>query len=311
MQRDVNPDQTQPAVLPDIKYALMFPNFGPYSDASLMADLAAEAENAGWDGVFVTDIIQMEGYEDSPSADPWITLSAIAMTTERIRIGPRVTAPPRMRPWQLARQAASLDQLSNGRLILGVGIGDEHDRGFSVFGEEMDMKARAGMLDESLAILEGLWSGEPFSFEGEHYQFDEITLLPRPVQQPRVPIWAGWVWPNQRPMRRAVGWDGASPGVINEDGSYGEMTPDGVRRLREYASARRGPDESFDIIVDADLFDAPEHEAIRRRIHDYAEAGATWCAQFLLPEFHPDHVRSAIWEAAPVRESAAVTVTVI
>lgn len=187
-----------------MKYGLVLPNFGSLGDSRVLAELAHIADAAGWDGVFLCDTIQMDGTEASPASDPWIDLAGLAMCTERIRIGLLVAALSRYRPWQLARQAATLDHLSNGRLTLGVGAGDAHDRGFAAFGEEMDLRRRGAALDESLEIFQGLWSGQPFEYHGEHYRIDEITLLPAPVQTPRVPIWVGWRWPNARPMEVPV-----------------------------------------------------------------------------------------------------------
>jgi alkanesulfonate monooxygenase SsuD/methylene tetrahydromethanopterin reductase-like flavin-dependent oxidoreductase (luciferase family) len=134
----------------------------------------------------IWDVFGGDANAPTPVVEPWIAMAAIASATERIRFGPMVTPLPRRRPWKLAREAASLDHLSNGRLILGVGIGDRREE-FSRFGEEADPRVRAGMLDEGLEVLTGLWSGEPLSFHGEHYRIDDALLLPRPVQQPRRP----------------------------------------------------------------------------------------------------------------------------
>lgn len=282
-----------------MKYGLVLHNFGTFSDVQLLSDVASQAEDVGWDGVFITDTIQMRGFEGSAVADPWIAMTATALATDRVNIGPLVSAPPRRRPWNLARKAATLDHISNGRLILAVGLGGEQDLGFSTFREEMNLKRRAGMLDESLAIVEGLWSGEPFRFDGEHYQFDEITFLPRPVQKPRIPIWVGWFWPNRRPMNRAVRWDGAAPGAVYDDGSFGAPTPYDVRQLKRFAQERRTPGEPFDIVVNVKLFDAPDDESVRALIHDYASAGATWCMQFVAPEADIDSLRAAICRSSP------------
>src|SRR4029453_3021225 len=131
--------------------------------------LARAAEAAGWDGFFIWDVFGGNSAAPTPVVDPWIALAAIAATTERIRIGPMVTPLPRRRPWKLAREAASLDHLSGGRLILGVGIGPQPSE-LRRFGGEADAGARGRILDEGLEVLTGLWSGEPFSFSGEHYQ---------------------------------------------------------------------------------------------------------------------------------------------
>jgi alkanesulfonate monooxygenase SsuD/methylene tetrahydromethanopterin reductase-like flavin-dependent oxidoreductase (luciferase family) len=192
-----------------MKYGLNLPNGGACGDARTLAEFAHLAEEAGWDGVFLEDYIVWQSHQDVPTYDPWVALAAMALRTERIRLGTQVTPLPRRRPWKLARETVTLDHLSNGRLILGVGLGDPTDGNFNQFEEVTDLKARARMLDEALDVLVGLWSGEPFSYRGEYYHVDEITLLPRPVQTPRIPIWVGGGWPLKGPARRAARWDGA------------------------------------------------------------------------------------------------------
>src|SRR5947209_17503121 len=149
-----------------MRFGVTVPNFGPYFQPRTLAALAAEAEAAGWDGFFLWDHVL---FGDMPAVDPWVALSAIALATERIRLGPLVTPLPRRRPVKLARETVSLDHLSGGRLILGAGNGvlswelDDLD-------EEADLRTRAAMLDEALAVLTGLWSGRPFSHQGAHYK---------------------------------------------------------------------------------------------------------------------------------------------
>jgi len=231
--------------------------------------LAREAEAAGWDGFFIWDVF--EGGVDAarPVVDPWIAMAAIAAATERIRFGPMVTPLPRRRPWKVAREAASLDHLSKGRLILGVGIGDPSEK-VSRFGEEADPRVRGRMLDEGLEVLTGLWSGEPFSFHGEHYRIEEARLLPRPVQQPRIPIWVGGTWPRKPSFRRAARWDGVYPGSL-----HGNLTLDELREMRAYIQAHRTTDEPLGVMVGGDVpFDDPARA--RAILAEYAEGGVTW-----------------------------------
>src|SRR6266852_4690072 len=148
-----------------VQFAINTPNFGSFGDARLLAELAQEAEDAGWDGFFVWDHIGGSSFQAIPMADPWVALTAMAMATSRIKLGPIVTPLPRRRPWKLARETVTLDHLSEGRLILGVGLGDVHDPGFVQVGEVTDSRQRARMLDEALDILVGLWSGQPFSYQ--------------------------------------------------------------------------------------------------------------------------------------------------
>jgi alkanesulfonate monooxygenase SsuD/methylene tetrahydromethanopterin reductase-like flavin-dependent oxidoreductase (luciferase family) len=193
-----------------MKFGLTMPPFGPYADPNYLASIAQEAEAAGWDGFFIWDhVVYDQPYH--PLVDPWIALAAIAARTARMRMGPMVTSLARRHPWKVAREAVSLDLLSNGRLILGVGLGEPPERDFGTFNEPEDAKIRAARLDEGLAILDGLWSGQPFSFVGEHYTVKETVFLPVPVQRPRIPIWVGGGWNKHAPMRRAARWDAFFP----------------------------------------------------------------------------------------------------
>ena len=144
-------------------------------DPRTAADLAAEAEAAGWDGVFYWDAIAIG---DTEMYDPWVVMAAMAMRTEHVRLGAIVTPPSRRRPWKLARETMTLDRLSAGRLVLPVGLGALDDAGFENVGEPTDVRTRAELLDESLEILEGLWSGKPFGYAGRHYRFGPMTFAP-------------------------------------------------------------------------------------------------------------------------------------
>src|SRR5579859_790860 len=195
-----------------MQFAVYVPNFGPYADARVLAELAYEAEETGWDGFFLWDQVSKTTLTPTfdPMVDPWIALAAIALRTRTIRLGPLVTLLSRRRPWVLARQTVSLDHLSAGRLILGVGSGGGH-YDFEALGEASDAKTLASLLDEGLAVLTGLWSGEPYHFEGTHYHIKEAQFLPRPLQSPRIPIWVAGMWPHKAPFRRAVRFDGVAP----------------------------------------------------------------------------------------------------
>jgi alkanesulfonate monooxygenase SsuD/methylene tetrahydromethanopterin reductase-like flavin-dependent oxidoreductase (luciferase family) len=166
-----------------MKYGVYISNYALQGNPIKFLELAVAAEDAKWDGFFMWD----HNYpgEDKLIADPWITLAAIAAHTENIRIGTTVTPLPRRRPQKVAREVTTLDILSNGRFILGVGLGGGPDEEFGKFGEDTDLKVRAEKLDESLAILEGLWSGKPFTFSGKNYTIEEVTFNPRPMHRPR------------------------------------------------------------------------------------------------------------------------------
>ena len=195
-----------------MQFGLYMPNYGVFGHARRLAELAKEAENAGWDGLFLWDHIALHAPEDPALAvvDPWVALAAMAMSTQTIRLGTTVTPLPRRRPWKVAREAVSVDRLSRGRLTLGVGIGLGSAE-WANLGEKTDLRVRGQMLDEALDILVGLWSGKPFHYAGKHYRVQEAHFLPTPVQIPRIPIWVGGFWPNKAPFRRMARWDGMFP----------------------------------------------------------------------------------------------------
>ena len=263
-----------------MKFGVNVANFGEYADARLLADLARDAESSGWDGFFVWDHIAWTGEE--AMVDPWVALAAIATSTRRIRIGPMVAALPRRRPAKLAREAVSLDHLSEGRLILGVGLGFHDREEFEDLGESSDLRARAGALDESLDVITGLWRGERFSFAGKHFTVNEALFLPEPVQRPRIPIWVAGTWPIKAPFRRAARWDGVFPRTVDAAGNG--LTLEQIREMvrfigavrGESVHARSGPYE----VVRAGCTTGDDREADARVIRDSAAAGVTWWHEF-------------------------------
>ena len=165
-----------------MRHGIFLPNFGPFGDPQALIDLAASAEQTGWEGFFLWDHIQWSGDEPAPIADPWVTLGAIAAATSSIRLGTMVTPLARRRPWKVAREALTVDALSKGRFTLGVGLGAPVDTEYQTFGEDSGARTRADRLDEGLEILDGLWRSESFSFKGEHYKSTEPTFI---LAQPR------------------------------------------------------------------------------------------------------------------------------
>ena len=266
-----------------LRYALALPDGGECGDPNFLVDLAVRAEDAGWDGVFLEDYICYQGDRHEPTVDVWTVLGAIAVRTERTILATSVTPLPRRRPWKVAREAAAIDQLSGGRFVLGVGIGDTGesvvgDASLSNFGEVTDARIRAEMLDEGLAIVDGLWRGEPFSFSGKHYQVNDVTFAPRPVQQPRIPIWVGGGYPMRGPTRRALRWDGSMLyKAPQHDQDEAGMTGQDVRTLREMAGGR-----PFVIAVGGSPRKA-DWETERERIAEVARAGADWWVEWAPP----------------------------
>lgn len=253
-----------------MRFAINVPNFGEYFDPRLVARLAAEAEASGWDGFFVWDHINAAYEPGTPLASPWIQLAAIALATERIRIGTMVTPLARRRPWTVARETVTLDHLSRGRLILGVGLGYPPELEFAAFGEDPDDRVRATRLDEALDVLAGLWSGEPFSYAGGHHRVTDVQFLPKPVQQPRIPIWVAAMWPSRRPLRRAARWDG----VVPIHGTELFLTPERVADVVAYTASHRTSAAPFDVMLGLEVGD--DLAEARDRAQAYAEVGATW-----------------------------------
>ncbi len=259
-----------------MKYGIYLPNFGPFGDARILADLAHDAEEAGWDGFYIWDHIAGMGL---PMVDTWVALTAITLNTQRIRIGTTVTPLPRRRPWKLARETVSVDRLSGGRLTLGVGIGmGEWEWGD--LGEETDLKERGITLDEALSILTGLWSGEPFHFEGHHFHIRETQFLPKPIQTPRIPIWVGALWPHKAPFRRAAHWDGVFPLFFGAKSEEQELA-----QLKEavcYIETQRTDPVSIELVCTGVTVPEEQQQA-SEMIGKRAALGMTWWLESITP----------------------------
>ena len=258
------------------------------------ADLAAQAEAHGWDGVFTWDGIALG---EMDTYDPWIVMTAMAMRTERIRIGAMLTPPSRRRPWKLARETMTLDRLSGGRLVLPVGLGALDDAAFGNVGEPTSARVRAELLDESLEILEGLWSGRPYAHEGRHYQFGPMTFRPTPVQQPRIPIWVVGSWPHDRSMQRTLRYDG----IIVQT-----TDPKAIRDIAAYVEHQRPTSlqgRPFEIIA-GDTTPADPREAAKV-VRPFADAGATWWLEADWQRPTVDSQRARLAAGPPALESAS------
>jgi alkanesulfonate monooxygenase SsuD/methylene tetrahydromethanopterin reductase-like flavin-dependent oxidoreductase (luciferase family) len=257
-----------------VQFAVGLPNVKEYADPKIVVRLAADAEAAGWDGVFIWDHLLYRDQTDAV-ADPWVTVAAIAQATENVRIGVMVAALARRRPWIVAREAATLDVLSHGRLTFGAGLGSLSEE-FECFGEDPDERVRADKLDEALDIVTGLWRrGEVFSYEGRYYSVQNVRFLPSPVQEPRIPVWIGARWPNRRPFRRAARWDGVF--ATHEDIGHNEtMSVKQLAQIIEYTLAHRSEDgTAFDVVIEGQTsgHNAEEDAAF---VAAYGQAGLTW-----------------------------------
>jgi alkanesulfonate monooxygenase SsuD/methylene tetrahydromethanopterin reductase-like flavin-dependent oxidoreductase (luciferase family) len=242
-----------------VRYALFLPIFDELAESAAVARLAATAEEAGWDGVFVWDHVAYSAPVEA-IADPWITLAAVACATERVRLGPMITPLPRRRPVQVAREVATLDRLSAGRVTLGVGIGDDGAGELSATGEQLDPRVRGQMLDESLQVLAAAWSGEQVRHRGSHYVLDGLAVRPVPVQRPHPPVWVAARYGNQAPLRRAARHDGVFPIGLDNADQLREV-------LAEVAALRPTDTGAFDVAVGGPAGDDPR---------PYEAAGATW-----------------------------------
>jgi alkanesulfonate monooxygenase SsuD/methylene tetrahydromethanopterin reductase-like flavin-dependent oxidoreductase (luciferase family) len=267
-ERDAEPDTASrdrvghwaTDTVPVMRFGLHVPQLGVLGEANALVDLALRAETAGWDGFFVWDHLMHAG--DLPACDPWVTLGAIAVSTEHLQIGPLVTPLPRRRPWKVAREAATLDRLAGGRTVLGVGIGTDHYREFTAFGEPATTDpARAVLLDEGLDIVTALWTGKRVTYTGSHLTVSDVLQIPTPFQQPRVPIWCAAVWPHRVPLRRAARWDGVVP--------VGRVGVADITDLRREVEDHRTVDTPFEVAL-------PTSAATSGAIADYEAAGVTW-----------------------------------
>ncbi|HEU0101722.1 MAG TPA: LLM class flavin-dependent oxidoreductase [Mycobacteriales bacterium] len=255
-----------------MRYAAFLPLFDELADPRVVARIATEAEQAGWDGVFVWDHITYRAPVQAV-ADPWVSLAAVACATERVRIGPLVTPLPRRRPVKLAREIASLDQLAQGRVTLGVGIGGDGSGELSSTGEQLEDRVRAVMLDEGLEVLRAAWTGERVDHRGEHYLVDGLTLRPTPVQRPGPPVWVAVRYGNRAPLRRAARHEGVVPVDLDRPDQLAEIV-EGVRGLRDPALPA----------VDVAVGGLPGTDP-----RPFAEVGATWW----LTEFGAFDLRAA------------------
>jgi alkanesulfonate monooxygenase SsuD/methylene tetrahydromethanopterin reductase-like flavin-dependent oxidoreductase (luciferase family) len=238
----------------------------PGGSASEQLELGVVAEESGWDGIFA--------YETSYSVDPWTLLAAMAQRTRRLRLGTMLTPVPWRRPWKLASQVLTLDQLSNGRAILAVGTGAT-DPALGTTGEEANTKIRAERMDEAIDLMRGLWEGR-LEFSGQHYAVDlsvranEIGSSMQPAQQ-RIPIWVVGAWPRSKSMRRVLRCDGLLPLVLDDNGMR-TTTPDDIRAICAWLT-EHGAKPGIDIISEGETEpDASGPEQVK----PWAEAGCTW-----------------------------------
>lgn len=245
-----------------MKCGISIANFGVSSKPQDYAKLARMAEDSGWDGFFLWDHINFGRRKNI--MDPWILLAAIGLNTEKIRIGTIITPLPRRRPQKVACEVVTIDNLSEGRMTLGVGLGGPKKE-FTTFGENYDVRILAQKLDEALEILQGIWTGETYSFMGEHYTIKEFKLRPTPVQKPRVPIWVAGTWPKKRPFRRAARYEGVVP--------IGARNPTEFAKMKQYVEKHRIRKGKYDWVCSLTFPSATKRKEL---LPEFEAAGATW-----------------------------------
>jgi alkanesulfonate monooxygenase SsuD/methylene tetrahydromethanopterin reductase-like flavin-dependent oxidoreductase (luciferase family) len=250
-----------------LRHGIHLPIFAEPAD---LVELGVRAERAGWDGCLLWDHVLGSREMAMPMADPWVVLGALAVRTSRIRLGTAVTPVARRRPWKLARETVTVDRLSAGRLVLGVGLGEPPDAEYAAFGEPADRRVLAAMTDEGLEVLAGLWSGKELSLSGRYYRVERATFVPGPVQQPRVPVWIACTWPHRRPLERAARWDGMVVTSPTADGGIDELDAGDLAELVAEVRGRRPAGAPFEVAVVTPGVAAPELAGA------YQQAGATW-----------------------------------
>ena len=274
-----------------MKYGIYAPNFGAYGDPHNLLELAAVAETSGWDGFFLWDHVLLHRHSDIPMVDAWVALSAVAARTNRMRVGPLVTPLARRRPWKVAREIISLDTLSKGRAVLGLGLGAPADAEFECFGEDPTDKVRAEKMDEAIEIVAALQSDLPVSFSGKYFKVDDVRFCPPPIQRPHVPVWVAGFHPNVRPMRRAAKWDGLFPlqppatgadHISADEVKWSTMwlTPAQLRECIEIVARYRPSMAGFDVIA-CGATPLSTAAASRDHVSKFEAVGATWWLEWL------------------------------
>lgn len=230
-----------------------------FDEPGALVDLGCDAEDHGWDGVFYWHHVVGTADFAVPTADTWVLLGALAARTRRIRLGTTVTGLPRHQPQEVARQAVTVDRLSNGRMTLGVGLGEPPTE-YTAIGRNPNRPVLAAQLDEALEVITGLWTGDRYDHRGEHYTVEDVQFLPTPVQQPRIPVWSSAMVRNERTLGRAARWDGVIVGAMTDHGI--DVLP--AEAVAEVAARDDAP---ADIVVAA---------PVGADLSVYADAGATW-----------------------------------
>ena len=246
-----------------MKFGVTIPNNWGVDDPQQVLDLGPLAEELGYDSLWVMDHLFNTGYirerlENKPYYHPMSTLSYLAATTRSVLLGTSVLVLPYHNPVELAKYAASLDQISGGRLTLGVGVGAMTEE-FEALG--IPMRQRASLTNESIAIMKELWTNPNPSYQSRRWNFSNVLFSPKPLQQPHIPLWIGGASPGALRRAATIG-DGWHPsGLTPEEFSIGRQE---IRRQAE--AAGRDPDAlDMSLRVEVEVHGAPSSDRAANR----------------------------------------------
>lgn len=256
-----------------INFGIYIANFDIFESPIDYLDLAVATEENSWDGFFMWD--HTVGIPGKPASETFTTLSAIASKTNNIKIGTTVTGLPRHRPWNLARKVATIDHISNGRFIFGIGLGARDE--YSPFNEENDNKILKEKVDESLQIIQGIFEKDHFSFSGKHYQLNDVSFNPKPKQK-NLPIWVAGTWPYKGPFRRAAKFNGIFP--LSADPDEIRLSPKEYQDIISFINQFRDPKSDFDVVSHMYTTGNKEDDAW---ISDYIDVGVNWLIEVIYP----------------------------
>jgi alkanesulfonate monooxygenase SsuD/methylene tetrahydromethanopterin reductase-like flavin-dependent oxidoreductase (luciferase family) len=282
-----------------LRHGLYIQTFGDLADPRVIAGLAADAERAGWDGLFVYDHIF---FGNAPTVDPWITLAACATRTERLVLGPMIVPLARRHPAKVAHEVAALVRLAGARVVVGVGLGVIYDfrpsgdlggNGRAQHSRRLDLHLQIvrGLLDGTLVDLEDDDGVEPIRFKGR--------LAAPPAEH--VPVWSAVTWDRstgvvrgagggEGPLQRAGRVDGLFPVAFPWD-AEAPIDPDELDAVLESARARGVPlrREGYDVVACGRGELMPVERCVA--------AGATWRLEFL--DGDPEDARGRVRAGPP------------
>ncbi len=281
-----------------MRFALDVAPLGELADPEVLVRLGRSLEAAGWDGFSIWDSLGVSMGTEAP--DPFVVLAGVAAATTHLELLASVIALPRRRPQLVAQSAGTLDRLSGGRLVLGIGAGGD-ERDYTAFGDEFAASRRIASMDESATIVDRLLRGETLTHRGSAYTVDGVSVGPRPVRQPRPPIWMGAF--RRGGIRRAAHWDGWIAVTVGDDGVSMVMSPallaDRLAMVRSEREAAGLAGLPFEVAVFGQTGLGGHTPA------DYEAAGATWWLESVSPMRGSLADIMRLVEAGPPREAGS------